>query len=71
MTSDYRCPHVTDCPMFSVFTLRSTLEVWKIRYCDSPNHGACERYRMTVKGHPVPALLMPSGATLRKPGEVR
>jgi hypothetical protein len=67
VTERQDCPHVTDCPMFSLFNLKSTLEIWKIRYCSSDNHTSCERYRLTERGQPVPQNLMPSGALLRKP----
>jgi len=52
--------------MFPLFNLKSALEVWKIRYCNVPNHVSCARYKLTVQGRPVPANLMPSGALLKK-----
>jgi len=52
--------------MFSQFSLKSTLEIWKIRYCACDNHTSCERFRMTEQGRPVPQNLMPNGARLRK-----
>lgn len=54
------CPHATDCPLYSQFSLDSLLKYWKSSYCEA-DHGRCARYKLSLAGQPVPLNLLPSG----------
>lgn len=57
------CPHVNDCPMFSLFTLSGTLRIWQDNYCHD-EFVRCERYVRSQRGEIVPKTLMPNGKSL-------
>ena len=59
------CPHLPSCPMFALFNLQASLQVWKLRYCTS-GYEECERHRRSVAGREIPMNLMPSGVLLRR-----
>ena len=60
-----RCPHMSGCEMYELFTLAGTLATWKINYCTG-NFERCKRYELAVEGKPIAVNLMPNGAMLRK-----
>lgn len=57
------CPHVSDCPLFAVFTMNAALAIWKINYCGG-DHLRCVRYKLTAEGKDVPQNLLPNGKVL-------
>ncbi|RLB52260.1 MAG: hypothetical protein DRJ42_15450 [Deltaproteobacteria bacterium] len=57
------CPHQTTCSLFPMFSLKSSLKTWQIRYCDS-DFKVCHRYAMTERGQAPPDNLLPSGKHL-------
>ena len=57
------CPKMVGCPMFPVFTLKSSLRVWQARYCES-NFEECMRYRLQRSGTCAPPNLLPNGKHL-------
>lgn len=62
------CERVDGCPMFKQFRMKSTLAVWRVRYCDG-DFSTCERWRRVHAGQEVPATLLPNGKTLEVPLE--
>jgi len=42
------------------FHARST-EEWRSRFCNTPNHRQCARYRNAAKGKWIPRNLLPTG----------
>ena len=57
------CPHVTSCPLYRLFTVRDSLRVWQIHYCDG-RFDQCERLRLARAGEGVPQNLLPNGKLL-------
>ena len=57
------CPHVSDCPLFAIFTMNSALAIWKTNYCGG-DHFRCVRYQLTAEGKIVPQNLLPNGKVL-------
>jgi hypothetical protein len=57
------CPHVATCPLFPLFTLKASLSVWQIHYCNG-QFETCERHRLGKNGTRVPPNLLPNGRTL-------
>jgi hypothetical protein len=64
------CPNLTACPLYPLFTLKSTLGVWQTRYCNDA-FATCERYRLAQAGTRVPPNLLPNGKTLNLPSGAR
>ncbi len=62
------CSHVPTCPLFSLFTMNSSLKLWRINYCDS-HFEKCERYKLSHAGGKVPKDMLPNGKTLAIPGK--
>jgi len=58
------CPHTQGCPLFPLFRLRASLKVWQIQFCESDNHAACARFRLSTTGSRVPPNLLPNGKNL-------
>lgn len=58
------CPHMGNCPMYSLLKLSGTLKTWQSRYCQA-EYTECARYKLSLSGKSVPQNLMPNGATLR------
>ncbi len=46
-----------------MFSLKSSLKTWQIRYCDS-DFKVCHRFAMTERGEAPPDNLLPSGKHL-------
>jgi hypothetical protein len=65
MSSPRQCPNMPTCRMYAVFTLASTLQIWKENYCTS-DYDRCERYKQTACGNQVSDLLLPNGRLLKK-----
>jgi len=61
------CPQKKSCAMFPLLKLSGTLRAWQSRYCEG-DFEACERYRRSSQGRPVPQQLMPNGSMLRGRG---
>ncbi len=57
------CSHVSSCPLFSLFTLKASLSVWQIHYCNG-QFETCERLKLARQGQRVPPNLLPNGKSL-------
>ncbi len=57
------CPNLSSCPLYPLFTLKSSLGVWQTHYCNA-KYDRCERYRLAQAGTRVPPNLLPNGKTL-------
>lgn len=57
------CPRVVACPMFPMFTLKSSLRVWQTRYCEG-DYEQCLRFRLQSAGTCAPPNLLPNGRKL-------
>jgi len=56
------CSHTEVCPLFPL--LRESLWGWRDYYCDTDDGWLeCARFKMSVKGRPVPIALLPNGHT--------
>lgn len=64
MAEDPTCSHVNTCEMYKLLKLSGSLKIWQARYCLSPDHKECARYKLALAGKPVPINLMPNGALL-------
>jgi len=62
------CAHIPTCPLFSLFTMKSSLSVWQQHYCND-KFDECNRYQLSHAGERVPPNLLPNGRSLevRKP----
>jgi len=49
--------------MYALFTVKASLRVWQIHYCEGRFEG-CERLRRARAGEGVPRDLLPNGKTL-------
>ncbi len=60
------CENVDRCPLFPLFSMESTLNVWKALYCHSSQHKSCARF-VFVNEHkkPPPADMLPDGTKLK------
>jgi hypothetical protein len=57
------CAHEKSCPLFP--ELRSTLETWRMVYCDDEAKWmTCARYVLASQGRVVPLTLLPNGKNL-------
>jgi hypothetical protein len=61
-----RCPHITSCELFPVFSQNGFLRVWQIRYCEA-DYVRCARYERSLRGEHVPLTLLPNGKELARP----
>jgi hypothetical protein len=59
------CPNMPNCRMYAVFSLATTLQIWKDNYCTS-DFMRCERYKQTACGSAISDLLLPNGHMLKK-----
>lgn len=57
------CPHIATCPMFALFTVKESLRVWQIHYCDG-RYDNCARLKLARAGEAVPRELLPNGKRL-------
>jgi hypothetical protein len=57
------CSHVSSCELFPKFGMRGSLKVWTAFFCEG-HFETCERYKLALQGHPVPANLLPNGKVL-------
>ena len=57
------CPHVNSCPMFALFTVKDSLRVWQIHYCNG-RYEECARLKLARAGENVPRDLLPNGKRL-------
>lgn len=57
------CPHVSGCPLYSQFKLKTLLKYWSSVYCEGTWSG-CERYKLATQGEEVPPTLLPNGKRL-------
>lgn len=54
------CSHAKECPLFPL--LSGSLDSWRRYYCDSADRWHdCARYRLALRGQPVPISLLPNG----------
>lgn len=61
------CTHKETCPLFPLFSMKSTLQLWQLHYCDSKDYVKCDRYQRTARGERVPPTLLPDGTSLVLP----
>jgi hypothetical protein len=57
------CSHVSSCPLFAHFKMKSSLKVWQDVYCNG-QYQTCERYKLASSGTRVPPNLLPNGKSL-------
>jgi hypothetical protein len=57
------CSHAATCPLFPLFTLKASLAVWQVHYCDG-RFESCERLKLAKAGQRVPPNLLPNGKSL-------
>lgn len=60
------CYRASDCPMYSLFTLKATLGVWKALHCQN-RFEDCARLKLFEAGEKVPENLLPNGQLLEVP----
>lgn len=58
-----KCSHIATCPMFPLFKMESSLNVWKVNFCEA-NFTRCARYQKSSCGDDVPKNLLPNGHLL-------
>lgn len=58
------CSHTGTCELYAQFSLKASLRVWTLRYCEG-DQAACHRWRCFTAGKPVPANLLPNGKLLK------
>jgi hypothetical protein len=58
------CTHSASCPLFPLFTLESSLDLWRVNYC-ADDFARCERYRRARDGRPTPENMLPNGKLLQ------
>jgi hypothetical protein len=61
------CAHLESCPLFGLFTMSSSLGIWKQNYCDA-DWTRCARHQRASAGDGVPPNLLPNGRLLSLPG---
>ena len=57
------CTRIDGCPMFALFKLEASLNLWRKRYCEA-DYNKCERYQLVLKSEDVPQCLLPNGKML-------
>jgi hypothetical protein len=57
------CIHVSSCPLFPLFGVKSSLAVWKVYYCEG-DFERCARLKARRAGAEPPANLLPNGRLL-------
>jgi len=57
------CSHVASCPLFRLFTLNASLQLWRSNYCDG-RFESCERFKLSLAGRQVPSNMLPNGKML-------
>jgi hypothetical protein len=57
------CAHASTCPLYALFTVKASLRVWQIHYCDG-RFEDCARLKLAKAGEAVPAELLPNGKRL-------
>lgn len=57
------CPHVATCPLFPKFSSQSTLNIWKLYFCEG-EHAKCARFQASCANQPVAITLLPNGTHL-------
>jgi hypothetical protein len=57
------CPHAESCALYGRFTMRSSLRIWQIHFCED-DFRRCERFQRAARGERVPDTLLPNGDTL-------
>jgi len=57
------CPNLEKCPMFALFRLQATTELFIRRYCNG-DYEKCARKKLKDSGKEVPENLLPDGDTL-------
>lgn len=58
-----QCRFLAKCPMFPLFTSKSILRIYQIRYCEG-TYTDCARYKKASQGVMPPANLLPDGDVL-------
>lgn len=57
------CAHVSSCPLYALFTVKASLRVWQIHYCNG-RFEDCARLKLAKAGEAVPSDLLPNGKRL-------
>jgi hypothetical protein len=57
------CSHANTCPLFPLFSLKASLSVWQLHYCNGQFEN-CERLKRAKAGERVPPNLLPNGKSL-------
>ena len=59
------CAHTPTCPLFSLFTMKSSLKVWQDHYC-MDKFEECNRFQLAHAGERVPPNMLPNGRSLQQ-----
>jgi hypothetical protein len=57
------CTHVSSCPLFALFGVKSSLSIWKVYYCEG-DFARCERLKASLTGKEPPSNMLPNGKLL-------
>lgn len=57
------CSHTSNCELFPMISVNSSLKVWRTFYCESKWH-ECARFKLSLAGKSVPPNLLPNGKSL-------
>ena len=58
------CQYREGCPMFKIFNLDASKELFKNMYCCNERHTRCERFKLRTAGLEIPNNLLPNGKYL-------
>jgi len=59
-----KCSHTSSCELYAQFSIKASLKVWTMRYCEG-EQDACQRHRLFTAGEAVPPNLLPNGKLLK------
>jgi hypothetical protein len=60
------CTNKAECALFTKFSTLSAVKIWKLLYCERDEvFATCQRYRLKLRGEPVPVTLLPNGTHLK------
>jgi hypothetical protein len=59
------CPNKERCPLYPHFQMESSLDFWKLRYCNTDSkYESCKRWEMANAGTMPDPLMLPNGEHL-------
>lgn len=57
------CSHTSNCELFPMISVNSSLKIWRTFYCEGKWH-ECARFKLSLSGKSVPPNLLPNGKSL-------